>query len=173
MSYAAHVTLFCPDRTGLVAAVAGTLFELGADLGDTSFAVLGEGAEFAAVCTLPDDVPVEAVEAALRALPELAGAEIGVRRYALGPEHGPSGEVTHRITVFGGDQPGLIARICETFVQFGANLVTLNSGRALGRGGHYVMRISVSIPPEVADACLATVANTAESLHLSCEAEAV
>ena len=35
------VSVFCPDRTGLIAAIAGRLFDLGANLGDTSFTVLG------------------------------------------------------------------------------------------------------------------------------------
>ena len=37
------ITIFCHDRTGLVSAITGRLFEIGANLGDTSFAMLGGG----------------------------------------------------------------------------------------------------------------------------------
>ena len=53
------VSVFCPDRTGLVSAIAGRLFEIGANLGDTSFAVLGAGAEFSAICDIPAHVSAD------------------------------------------------------------------------------------------------------------------
>jgi len=40
------VSVFCPDRKGLISDIAGRLFELGGNLGDTTFAVLGEAAQF-------------------------------------------------------------------------------------------------------------------------------
>ena len=40
----ALVSIFCPDREGLVAAVTRRLFDLGINLGDTAFSVLGLGA---------------------------------------------------------------------------------------------------------------------------------
>ena len=107
------VTFFCPDRTGLVSGVTGALFDLGANLGDTTFAVLGGGAEFTTICSLPDDVTADHVTNTLRALPELAEAELTVEPFTLSPEQGPTGDVTHRIVLIGGDQPGLIARLSE------------------------------------------------------------
>jgi glycine cleavage system transcriptional repressor len=57
----------------------------------------------------------------------------------------------------------------EVFVQFGANIVRLNSERLTGAGEtHYVLRMAVFIPPEKASSCLATVANTAAQLALTC-----
>ena len=38
-------------------------------------------------------------------------------------------------------------------------------------GGLYVTRFAVSVPPDRANACLATVANTAGSLGLACQVE--
>ena len=49
MSSLALVSTFCPDRVGLVSAVTGHLFGLGANLRDATFAVMGSGAEFSAV----------------------------------------------------------------------------------------------------------------------------
>jgi len=39
------ISVMSRDRVGLVAAIAGCLFDLGGDLSDTTFAVLGGGAE--------------------------------------------------------------------------------------------------------------------------------
>ena len=41
-----------------------------------------------------------------------------------------------------------------------------------GAASGYLIRFEVWIPPERADTCIATVANTAESLGLSCNASA-
>jgi len=84
---------------------------------------------------------------------------------------GPSLQITHRITSGGGDQPGMIACLSKLFIEFKANIMRLVSETA-GDGG-YTIRISVYIPVDVADACLATAQNTAEGLHLSYHADAV
>lgn len=162
------ISVLCPDRPGLVSAITGNLFDLGVNLGDASFSVLGEGAEFASVCELPDGLELGAVESALKSLPELSGAEVSVRPFHMNPAHGPMGDVTHQIEVSGGDQPGLVARLCEMLQQYNANVVSLTAGRPAGTGDTYVIRIAVWIPPEKANACLATVSNTAENLHLRC-----
>lgn len=163
------ISIFCPDRTGLVAAITGSLFDLGANLGDTSFAMLGTGAEFTSVCDLPPELDAEELRAELAALPELAGARMEIRPFELDSAAGPLGRVTHRIVLSGGDRPGLIARLSEVFGQFKANIVRLDAQR-VPEQGLYVTRLSVSIP-ERAEACLNTVANTAGELNLSCHVE--
>jgi glycine cleavage system transcriptional repressor len=168
MSNLALVSIFCPDRTGLIAAIAGRLYDLGANLGDTTFAVLGGGAEFTAVCELPVGVTPATVEEDLRGLSELAGAKLTVAPFDLADVHGPSARITHRIEIAGEDSPGLVARLAEAFHEFGANIVRLNSERIPGTAGaQYVTRISVWIPEAKADACLATVANTAAQMKLT------
>lgn len=165
------VSIFCSDRTGLVAAITGRLFDLGADLGDTSFAMLGSGAEFTSVCDLPDSVMPEEVEADLGRLAALAGARISVRPFDLDSSHGPAGTITHRVVVSGGDRPGLVARLSEVFGEFQANIVRMDAQR-LPEQGIYVTRFSVCIPSR-AEACLTTIANTAEEMNLACSVEAV
>lgn len=174
MSQHLLVTVFCPDRTGLVAAVAGQLFDLGLNLGDTNFAVLGTAAEFAAVCDAPDDVSAADVEAALKTLPECADARIEVRPFGLDPVADPSGRITHRVYVRGGDRPGLVARMAEVFGQYKANIVRMSAEHMPDlAGGQYVVRFDVTIPADAADRCLNTAANTAGELHLTCHVEPV
>lgn len=163
------ISVFCSDRTGLVAAIAGRLFEVGANLGDTSFAMLGSGAEFTSVCDIPDDLSAAAVQADLAALPELQGARVSVQNFELDARHGPLGRITHRVVVSGGDRPGLVARLSEVFGQFQANIVRMDAQR-IPEQGVYVTRFSVSIPSRV-EACLSTINNTAGELNLSCSVE--
>src|SRR5918993_5935769 len=59
----ALVSVLGPDRIGLVASIADELFGAGVSLRDTTFAALGSGAEFTAVCDLPDGVAPEEIEA--------------------------------------------------------------------------------------------------------------
>ncbi|MFD1627867.1 glycine cleavage system protein R [Azospirillum griseum] len=174
MSGLALVSTFCPDRVGLVSAITGHLFDSGINLRDATFASLGSGAEFSAVCELPGGLSVDAVQASLSAVPELAGAQVKVTPFAFDPAPGPQTLVTHRVEVSGGDQPGLIARLSDIFTQFGANIVRLDAQTLPDRSGErYSLRFSVAIPPERAEVCLSAVANTAETLSLNCKTESL
>ncbi len=174
MDHTALISILCPDRAGLVAAIAGRLFDLGVNLRDTSFAVLGRGAEFTAVCDLGGELTRDTVEQELRGLAVLDGAEVSVRAFAMAPDAGPTAAITHHISVSGGDQPGLIARLCETFVPFGANIVSLNAGPSpVAERPLYTIRIAVWIPESAANSCLATVSNTAQNLGMTCRWETV
>jgi glycine cleavage system transcriptional repressor len=174
MSRTALISVICEDQVGLIAAITGRLYDLGVNLGDTTFAVLGGGAEFTTVAEVPDHHALEAVQRELADLAQLKGAKISVTPFAYRAEHGGTAHITHRIQIEGGDSPGLLARLSEVFVGFGANIVRLNSERVPGGAGYrYITRIAVWIPSEKTQACLATVANTAAELHHSCRWQAV
>ena len=166
------VSVFCPDRTGLIAAIAGRLFEIGANLGDTDFTVLDGTAEFSAVCRVPAHLAPRQLQDLLGAMPELAEARVKVSPYDLGARHGRSADISHVVSVSGGDRPGLIARLSEVFTQFKANIVRMDARTMPDRrGNRYVTRFAVAIPPNSTDSCLNTVANTAEELGLTCHWE--
>ncbi len=172
MANIALVSVLCQDRPGLIAAVTGRLYDIGANLDDTTFAVLGGAAEFNAVCELPDGVSLASVEKELGEITNLAGAKISVTPFGYEPVHAEQAHITHRIEITGIDSPGLIARLSEVFMQFGANIVRLNSERLPGaRDARYMLRMAVYIPPAKANTCLATVSNTAAQLALTCRSE--
>jgi len=174
MTSIALVSIVSPDRVGLVSAITGRLFDLGADLGDTSFVVLGGSAEFTAICEFPGGMEFESLQAELEALPEIGEGEVKVTRFELASTKSASGTITHTISVSGGDSPGLMARLCEVFQQFGANIVRLNSERVPGdQRNQYVISASVAIPAENENTCLATVTNTVGELGLVCHWEKV
>jgi glycine cleavage system transcriptional repressor len=172
MASVALISILCTDRVGLVSAIADYLFEIGINLRDTTFATLGTGAEFTCVCELPDGLTPPEVEAGLAALAELEGAQVRVAPYVFDPNPSEKGRVTHRIAISGGDQLGLVARLSDIFAQYDANIVRLEARKLSdAEGGLYVTRFAVSIPPDRAALCLATVANTAGTLGLSSEVE--
>jgi glycine cleavage system transcriptional repressor len=169
MTAVALVSVLCQDNPGLIAAITGRLYDIGANLGDTTFAVLGGAAEFNAVCELPEGVSLASVEQELARLPALAKAKLAVTPFGYQPVHAEQAHITHRIEITGKDSPGLIARLSEVFLQFGANIVRLNSERLPGAGQtHYMLRMAVFIPQGKDATCLATVANTAAQLALTC-----
>jgi len=172
MAHDVRIAISCPDRTGLLSAVTGRLFDLEADIGDASFAVLGQAAEFATVASLPDALEAREVKDALAGLEELDGADISVTPFSLGVTHSESGQVTHRIEVRGTDRPGLVARLTEAFADYGAPIVRMDCERVRGGASEdYVIRIEAWIPDARAETCLAAVDNTAQSLGLTSRAE--
>ena len=85
MTQTALITVFTRDQTGLIASISGCLYDLGINLGDATFAVLGEGAEFSAVCEVPAQTTLNEIQQALAELPMLAEAEIAVTRFLALP----------------------------------------------------------------------------------------
>jgi len=172
MTTTLRISVFCTDKVGLISAITGRLFDLGVNLGDTTFSVLGTGAEFTTVCDVPANVSKEEIEEQLQSLTMLQDADITVTSFRLSSIQGPKANITHNITVKGGDNPGLVARLTEVFVEFNANIVRLNSSKILGEeGDQYVINFAVWIPDTSADACLATVANTASALQMKYHSE--
>ena len=161
------VSVLSSDKTGLVSAISGCLFDLGVNLGSTSFTILGSGAKFTAVCESESDLSKEDLEAALASLPELSGAEIQVVDFEFSPSPAANTEITHRITIQGGDHPGLVARLTEVFMEFDANIVRLNAEPISNDGEkQYLIRIAVWMPANREHACLASISNTASSLQM-------
>ena len=161
------VSVLSSDKTGLVSAISGCLFDLGVNLGSTSFTILGSGAKFTAVCESESDLSKEDLQEALASLPELSGAEIQVVDFEFSPSPAANTEITHRITIQGGDHPGLVARLTEVFMEFDANIVRLNAEPISNDGEkQYLIRIAVWMPAYREHACLASISNTASSLQM-------
>jgi glycine cleavage system transcriptional repressor len=170
MSIAALISVTGEDRLGLISELTARIFDLGGNLGDTTFAVLGSGFEFSAVVEFPGQLVLEDIGNELRSLPLLSETSFDIQPFRYDTKHSDSGRITHRVRISGGDQPGLVARLSEVFVNFDANVVRMNCESLEGAGGkiEYVTRFGVSIPAERAAACLAAVGNTAGQLDMVC-----
>ena len=164
-SYKALISVFSKDRVGLISEVTSLLFDEGINLEDTSFAVLGSGGGLTSVVDVPSHLSPDILAADIRSLEGMGDADVDVKRFSLPDEETPPTEITHRILCEGEDQPGLLARLSEVFLDYGANIVRLKSDHVdTDKGTHFVTRFAVSIPQNKADACLATLGNTAEGL---------
>ena len=172
-NHTALVSILCEDRPGLIADVTGRLYDLGINLGDTTFAVLGGGAKLTLVAKLPSDVAIPDVEEELRAIPVLRGADVEVAPFAYRETHDQSAHITHRIEITGDDSPGLIARLSEALRPMGANIVELNSESIAGASARFLLRMAISVPKGKEAVCMATIANTAGQMNLSCRWEQV
>jgi glycine cleavage system transcriptional repressor len=167
MSNTLLVSIICPDRPGLISSITGLLFDLGINLADTSFAVLGTGAEFTAVCEAPLTVSSDLLMKQLRGLDNMENSEIKVSSFKWGSDRGAAGNITHRIMLQGDDQPGLVARLTEVVSDYDANIVRMDTkSLSAASGREYLIEMSVSIPKGRADACLAAIGNTAASLNM-------
>jgi len=170
MSQMIIVSVTCADRPGLISTLTQCLFDLGANLGDSAFSILGHAARFSAICDVPKDVNNEEIRTALSSLKETEGGEITVSSFALPKEQAPSALTTHTIQVSGGDRPGLVARLSEVFQQYDANISNIKTVRSeIGQETSYAVELSVYIPEKNSEACLNVIANTAGELGLICD----
>jgi len=164
-TYRALLSIFSQDRVGLISLVTGHLFDRGINLGDTSFAILGNGGEFSSAIEVPSEISEETLCAELGSLEGLGDADIDVRRFDLANAKTPPTDITHHIQCEGPDQPGLLARLSEVFIDFDANIVHLKSDQSdTNSGTRFITQLAVYIPPNRAANCLAALSNTAENL---------
>lgn len=171
-SYKALLTVFSPDRVGLISEVTGLLFDHGVNLGDTSFSILGKGGGFSSLIDVPEHLTEYDLAQELKSLNSLTDADIDVKRFSLPDQETPPKSVTHKIWCEGRDQPGLLARLSEVFTDFDGNIVRLKSEQVEQTDGTlFVTEFAVNIPKARSSNCLATLANTAEGLGQKLSAE--
>ncbi len=162
------------DRVGVVSAVTNYLFETGANLADSAFAVLGEGFEFSCVAEFGTEVTVAELDDGLTALESLSGARITIAPFPFQLLRTDNANVSHTVEITGGDRPGLVARISEVLVEYGANIVRMNSRRLSTESGtDYRTRFAISVEDQNIEPLEAALFNTAGSMRLDLTVEAV
>lgn len=169
------ISIIGRDKVGIVSDVSAYLFDIGANLGDSSYAVLGEGFEFSCVATFGSQTGAGEVEAGLKGLEILEGARISVEPFGFDVTRGDTARITHTVEITGGDRPGLIARISEVLMDYDANIVRMSSKRSVDAEGaaHYRTRFAINADGARAEALSSALVNTAGSLRLDCTVEPV
>lgn len=163
------------DKVGVVSEVTGYLFDIGGNLADSSYAVLGEGFEFSAVTSFQNHIDQTEIEEGLSTLATLQGARITVVPFDFETARGETATITHTVEITGGDRPGLIARMSEVLMNFDANIVRMSSKRTVNAEGVaiYRTRFAVSVAAGQVDRLSAALYNTAGSLRLDCTLDPV
>jgi glycine cleavage system transcriptional repressor len=162
------------DSVGHVATITGYLFEIGANLADTTFAVLGTGFEFSSLIELSADVDADEIEEGLRAVGLPEGVRITLMPALYAFDRLGDSVITHVVEFSGGDRPGLVARMSEVLGKYEANIVRMSSRRSESEEGYdYRTRFAVNIKTETYKALETALYNTAGSLRLNCSVEDV
>jgi len=135
------ITVIGPDRTGIVADVAGALAGVGANLSDSTMTRLRGHFAMTLICTGPT---AEAVE---KALAPIGGVLSTVR--AVQPEtDGAGGGEPYLVSVHGADRLGIVAAVTRVVADAGGNITDLTTRLA---GPLYVLIAEVDLPRGAAD----------------------
>jgi len=138
------VTAVGADRPGIMAALTEALLELGGNLEDCRAALLRGSFAVALLVTVPDDIGVERVDAALRPVAERLG--LGLWTGPAAPPDGASAWGPRCvISVYGVDHPGIVHAVTTALAAAGANIIDLTA-RAAGRPPIYALAIEVDLP---------------------------
>jgi glycine cleavage system transcriptional repressor len=141
------------DRPGIVAAVTEALLQHGVNIEDAEMAILRGHFAIVLVLAAPDDVD----ETALRERLERVGRELPLEALSLSEVEAlgaqPRPEVSHAISVYGADRPGIVNGVATALARLGVNIVDLST-RVVGDAPLYAMLIEVALPPGVGDADL-------------------
>lgn len=169
------ITIIGRDQVGVVSEVSGYLFDIGANLADGSYAVLGQGFEFSCVATFVQNTELADVEAGLSTLPTLEDARITIAPFTFDLDRGEAAHISHVVEITGGDRPGLIARMSEVLMDYDANIVRMSSKREVDENGaaHYRTRFAINAANARFDAMSSALYNTAGSLRLECKIETI
>ncbi|HEV2809305.1 MAG TPA: ACT domain-containing protein [Acidimicrobiales bacterium] len=129
------VTAFGADRPGMVAGVTGVLMDHGGNLEDSAMTILGGHFAMMLLVEIPDDQPVEALEADLAAGVADLGLSVVVRPVADvgagGDDENGTGSTeepsTWSVSVHGADRPGIVHQVTALLAHHGANVVDLST----------------------------------------------
>ncbi len=162
------ITVCGEDKPGVIAALTGTLFDLGSNLADTSFQSVAGQFDFRAEAGFPDGTPPEDIEAALVAIPLIAGAGLSVVRFEAPETDAVDQQSTHLIRVIGEDRPGLVARLSEVLTSYHANILRMHSSQHEDQATtQYATEFHVSVPKETETALDNALSNLAGSMRLT------
>ena len=139
------------DRPGIVAAVAAVLQDRGGNVEDSAMTILA--GHFAIMLLVEVDDDADTLRDAL----EEATADFGLTIAVTRAEHGADRSLpTHVLSVYGSDQPGILAGVTAALAEADANITDLET-RLLGADGDapvYAMMIELTTeqPDAVASA---------------------
>jgi len=132
------------DRPGIVAALAGSLFEQGANLEDVSSSILRGHFATMLVVDGPEGTTAEGLQSALARAVEPIGVSVSVRDVEAGAPRRV--HASHALVAYGADRPGIVAGLASLLAERGANVTDL-SCRLTGEDPEvYVLVAEVALP---------------------------
>lgn len=154
------VTALGADRPGIIARVAGVLFEHGGNMLDSTMTILG--GQFAMVLLVETDADAFSLETDLAAATDDLGLVVAVRAVGEGSSSGPP---THMLSVYGADRPGIVAAVTAVLSQRSVNVTDLAT-KVLGADEPvYAMLLEISLPDDLSESDLTDALSAAPGLE--------
>ncbi|MHB8571988.1 MAG: glycine cleavage system transcriptional repressor [Candidatus Dormibacteria bacterium] len=152
------------DRPGIVAAVTGTLHEIGCNLEDVATSILSGLFAMMMIFTVPDGVTDDEVK---RRVAAIAQRERLMTSSWPVEEHAPSARPTHVLTVYGPDRPGIVHAVVSVLADSGVNICDMVCRLHQAEPPTYVLTVEIWIPPRLEAAALArAIGEVGQSLEL-------
>lgn len=123
------VTAMGPDRPGIVAAVASALLDTGGNVHDSAMTILG--GRFSLALLVATESTADELRVALARATDGLGLHLTVDDVTTSDAAPAPSAPTHLLSVYGSDQPGILAGVARALADEGANVTDLST-RLLG-----------------------------------------
>jgi glycine cleavage system transcriptional repressor len=146
----ALLTAVGADRPGIVAAIAGVLFENDCNIEDSEMARLGPDFACMLMIRMPEGMVSQQLETRVAQTVHEMG--LSVHLHDLRPEEAsetPIQRPRHLIHVYGADRKGIVHRITRRLAEQSVNITNLHTEVIHHQTPLYVMMIEVELPPFV------------------------
>lgn len=120
------ISVFGPDRPGIIAQVSGALAQVGANLQDASMSILRGHLAMMITATTPEQVSIDQVRQRLQ---EQDWPHLRVQVSPVEQLHGPgdADALPYVLSVYGADQPGIVSAMTGVIAQCGGNITDLST----------------------------------------------
>ena len=137
------ITAVGEDRPGIVAAIAGAMYQIGANLDDATMTRLHDAFATMVSANLPPTCSVSQCRDALAGVAEELGLTVTVHQVRSDAPHGAPPD--HQVTVYGADKPGIVFGVTTRLSELGVNITNMDT-RLTGSPGSpvYVILLEVA-----------------------------
>jgi glycine cleavage system transcriptional repressor len=146
------MTVVAANRTGILAALANALDELGGNMRDVSQAVIHKFFAMMMAAEFPDDQDPEVIVDHIRAVCRPFGAEVTLRdpTFEMGfdGETEPTPKESYVLTLSGPDRPGVLRFLAHRLALDGIDLVDLQ-GRLREHDQTFLTAMELTVPPGI------------------------
>jgi len=146
------MTVVAANRTGILAALANALDELGGNMLDVSQAVIQKFFAMMMAAEFPEDQDPEVIIDHIRAVCRAFGAEVTLRdpstEMGFDGETEPTPKERYVLTLSGPDRPGILRFLAHRLAQDGIDLVDLQ-GRLQESTQCFITAMELSVPPGI------------------------
>lgn len=143
------------DRVGIVAELSQILFELGCNLLDSSMTLLKS--EFAVIlmAQLPQSISIDDLKERLCQAEDKLGMNVFVRELSSDElMEDESGLAPYILSVYGADQPGIVAGITRVLARLSVNLTDVETKKTPGEKPIFLMVLEISLPEGMSEKAL-------------------